>query len=358
MHLGLIEGFYGQAWTWVQRANVVTTLAAHGYRAHLYAPKADATLRANWRLPLPAKWLADIEAHYTICAEHSIAFGVGISPVGFDPESPADWHHLDTLVTELNGLRLHSLALLFDDPADRRPLSAAMQARLVGRLEDLTNARHLFVCPTWYSNDPVLEQIYGLPAPDYLRRLGRGIDPSVSIFWAGEQICATGFEPHQLEKVANDLGRLPTLWDNYPVNDGPQMFGHLHLREPQQRSPDVLNQRIRAHFINPALQPALTLVPAVALSALYRTSDFGRPFIAEHERFLSAARATVSEALARQLLVDLPALQDIGLSRLGAMKSELVQRYSLFSEPAAQEIVLWLNGFWNQRDLKVDTQPD
>jgi len=358
LQLGLIEGFYGRAWTWAQRASLITALASHGYRAHLYAPKADATLRADWRQPLPPGWLADLDAHQSICAGCSVEFGVGLSPHGFDPQSTADWRRFDTLIAELNGLKLDSLALLFDDPADRRPLSPSIQAKLVGRAGAITRARHLFVCPTWYSNDPLLEQIYGVKPPDYLRHLGNALDPSVNVFWAGEQICATGFDAERLEKVAVDLGRLPTLWDNYPVNDGPQMFGHLHLRAPQQRCPAVLNGRIRAHFINPALQSCLTRIPAVALSALYRQGAIDRATIEESERFLSAAAATVSEALAHQLWRDLSTLQDAGLSSLGAMRSELLERYSVFSEPAAREVVLWLNGFWQQHDLKVDTQPD
>jgi len=358
MELGLIEGFYGRAWSWPQRASVVTALAAHGYGTHLYAPKADVTLRANWRQPLPADWLQKIEAHQSVCAACGVQFGLGLSPEGFNPGSASDWQQFEALITELNGLKLHALALLFDDPADRNPLSAQTQARLVQCGAAATNAAQLFVCPTWYSNDPVLERIYGPPPIDYLRQLGSEVDPSIQIFWAGEQICATEFKSQELEKIAEMLGRLPTLWDNYPVNDGPQMFGHLHLREPQHRPVDVLTSRINAHFVNPALQPTLTQIPAVALSTAYQSFSNGGESVSENERFFRAARTCASDTLSRQIWRDLPVLQDAGLETLGATKSELVKRYSEFPEPAAQEIVLWLNGHWNQTDLKIDTQPD
>lgn len=358
MQLGLIEAFYGRAWTWPQRASVVQSLAAHGYHTHLYAPKADVTLRANWRLPLPADWLVNIKAHRSVCMACGVQFGLGVSPEGFDPDSAADWRQFKARVIELNALNLDALALLLDDPADRRPLAAQTQAQLVECAGAATKAKQFFVCPTWYSNDPVLEQIYGPPPTGYLRQLGREIDPSVQVFWAGEKICATGFEPNELDRVADDLGRLPTLWDNYPVNDGPQMSGHLHLSEPHQRSPGVLTHRIDAHFINPALQPTLTQIPAVALSASYKSAAQKRPFVSESERFLAAARSCASDALARQIMRDLPMLQTVGLSRLGAKKSELIQQYIAFPDAAAQEIVQWLNGFWEDDSLKIDTQPD
>lgn len=358
MPLGLIEGFYGRAWSWAERAKVVRSLAPHGYRSHLYAPKADATLRAHWRLPLPDDWCEQVRAHQSVCAAANVRFGLGVSPEGFDPDLAADWHRFESLIAELNAFELDSLALLFDDPADRRPLSGNIQARLVNLTGTLTNANHLFVCPTWYSNDQVLEQIYGAPPKGYLRQLATDIDPSISIFWAGEQICASGFTANELERVAEQLGRIPTIWDNYPVNDGPQMFGHLHLREPQQRKPEVFANRIQAHYINPALQPTLTLIPAVALSASYLAVDQNMPPVSEDQRFIFAAQNCVSKALAQQLWRDLPYLQDTGLQKLGAAKSDLIRCYSGFSEPAAQEVLLWLDGFWEAPELKVDTQAD
>ena len=47
--LGLIEGYYGQPWTWEARAEQASFLKAHGYGFFMYAPKADAFLRRRWR---------------------------------------------------------------------------------------------------------------------------------------------------------------------------------------------------------------------------------------------------------------------------------------------------------------------
>ena len=324
--LGLIEGFYGRAWSWAERARVIRSLAPHGYRSHLYAPKADATLRAHWRAPLPDDWCEQVRTHQSVCAAENVRFGLGVSPEGFDQDSKADWQRFESLIAELNAFELDSLALLFDDPADRKPLSANTQAYLVDLAGTLTNASQLFVCPTWYSNDRVLEQIYGEPPKDYLRQLAKGIDPSVSIFWAGEQICASGFVAHELERVADKLGRLPTLWDNYPVNDGPHMSGYLHLREPRDRKPEVLANRIQAHFINPALQPTLTLIPLACFKRIISWRSLkGKPPVGEDQRLrLRCAKRHVSKALAHQLWHDLSlCLQDTGLHEAWCKKPSL-----------------------------------
>src|SRR5690606_279775 len=53
VEFGLIEGFYGRPWSWEERAGTIETLAPHGYRFYLYAPKADPYLRKRWKEPHP-----------------------------------------------------------------------------------------------------------------------------------------------------------------------------------------------------------------------------------------------------------------------------------------------------------------
>ena len=47
--LGLIEGYYGEPWSWEARTGTMRFLAAHGYGFHMYAPKADPYLRRRWK---------------------------------------------------------------------------------------------------------------------------------------------------------------------------------------------------------------------------------------------------------------------------------------------------------------------
>ena len=107
------------------------------------------------------------------------------------------------------------------------------------------------------------------------------------MYWTGEEICAREFSPGHLDRVAEALRRKPTLWDNYPVNDGPRMSRFLHLRGFTGRQ-SLIAAHIAAHAINPALQPPLSLIPAATLVASYREGSACRYMNA----FRTAARAT------------------------------------------------------------------
>lgn len=357
MELGIIEGFYGRPWSWPERSATVVALAAHGFRTHLYAPKADITLRGQWRSPIPAQWRAQVLAHQQICQRHRVKFGLGFSPEAYDPNNDDDQRQFAARLGELNSLNLDSLAILFDDPVDRTSLQPLVQAALVNQTRQLSTAGDIYVCPTWYSSDPLLDRIYGQRPPNYLVDLCQGLDASVLVFWAGEQICARGYGTQELERVAQQMRRAPVLWDNYPVNDGPMMSPHLHLRPPAGRTPSVLSASIRGHFVNPALQPVLTQVAAVALANNYRQYAAQAHDIDDlQSRFMAAATAVLSAPLARQVWQDLSLLQDAGLHQLGANKARLLAIYEQFEHPGAREIVAWLNGHWTDDRLVVDTQ--
>jgi hyaluronoglucosaminidase len=79
------------------------------------------------------------------------------------------------------------------------------------------------MCPTYYSDDRMLDIVFGERPSGYLEELGRRLDPAVGVYWTGEEICCREFGCGHLARVAHALQRKPTLWDNYPVNDGPRM---------------------------------------------------------------------------------------------------------------------------------------
>jgi len=159
------------------------------------------------------------------------------------------------------------------------------------------------------------------------------------VYWTGEEICTREFSPGHLTRVAEALGSKPTLWDNYPVNDGPRMSRFLHLRGFTGR-PSAIGECLAAHAINPALQPHLSLIPAATLVASYREG----PAYAYMHAFREAARALAGDELAPMLEEDLHALQDLGLDRLGDERHRLRQRYLAVNHPMAAEVAHWLDG--------------
>lgn len=352
--LGLIEGYYGRPWSWAQRAQVASILAAQGYRFYLYAPKAATLLRRRWREPVPYPELDELAGFAAHCRALGMRFGVGLSPHEFDdtPASP-DWARLQARIALLDtAIGLDEFALLFDDIRGDDPRLAERQAAIMERVAAQSRASGLALCPSYYSDDPVLDRVFGARPADYLQQLGRRVDPKVRFFWTGEEVCSREYGAAHLRDVAQRMGRLPLLWDNYPVNDGQRMSQALHLRASTGRSA-ALAPLLSGHAINPALQPVLGCIPAITLADRYRLGDERYAYGAA---LLGAARQVLSEPLATAVVADLIALQDTGLDRLGDKALELRARYAAIDHPGAREIVDWLDGHWRITDEIVRTQ--
>jgi hypothetical protein len=197
----------------------------------------------------------------------------------------------------------------------------------------------MIVCPTYYTDDAVLDRVFGQRPAKYLAELGDLLDPSIRIFWTGAEVCAREFSPGHLARVSDMLGRKPMLWDNYPVNDGPRMSRFLHLRGFTGR-PACIAEHISAHAINPALQPMLTCIPALTLAAGYRKGDRYDYM----QAFREAAGLVAGDEIARMLEADLLLLEDAGLDELGEKAAKLRARWSSMDHPIAAEIVAWLDG--------------
>jgi hypothetical protein len=354
VELGIVEGYYGRPWDWAARAQVVDRLAPHGYTFFLYAPKAATMLRRRWREPLDDTQLAPLAAFAVHCRARGVRFGVGLSPDGFDDaRGSADGATLSARLAQLDAaLGLDDLALLFDDIRGDDPALADRQVAIVERAAASTRASRLLVCPSYYSDDPVLDKVFGAQPPGYLERLGRRLDPAIGVFWTGEEVCSREIGAAHLREVAQRLGRAPVLWDNYPVNDGARMSQSLHLRAFTGR-PAGNAPLLRAHAINPALQPTLACVPALTLAARYRLGEDGYAYGAA---FAQAAAAVLGPGLAQCVQSDLIALQDTGLDRLGELAAGLRARYAAIDHPGAREIVDWLDGGYRITDEIVRTQ--
>jgi hypothetical protein len=337
--LGVIEGYFGRPWGHDDRKRVLTQLRDLGYAWFHHAPKADAFLRRRWREPHPPDafgQLVDLAAH---CRRLGMRFGIGLSPYelyrDYTGAAKADFA---AKLRALDEIGIDDLAILFDDTRGDVPDLAAREAEIVHTALATTRASRVLMCPTYYSDDRMLDVVFGERPAGYLDELGRRLDPRVGVYWTGEEICAREFGVGHLTRVAESLRRKPTLWDNYPVNDGPRMSRFLHLRGFTGR-PGAIGAHIAAHAINPALQPQLSVIPAATLVASYREG----PAYAYMRAFREAARALAGAELATMLEDDLHALQDQGIDQLGDERVRLRQRYQAVNHRMAAEVVRWLD---------------
>lgn len=351
MDLGVIEGFYGPLWSAAERRGVVARLAHAGYGFYHYAPKMDPCVRTAWRQP----WSdADTEALAGLaasCRAVGMRFGIGLTPLDAPaPLTERERGDLSARLQQLNAIGIDELVIAFDDLRDEAPGLAARQAELVHWAAARSQAGRVVVCPTYYSDDPLLDRLFGERPSGYLADLGAALDPAIGIYWTGPKVCSHRITRADIAPIAETLQRRPLLWDNYPVNDGPRMSPHLHLRAYAERDPE-LAQVIDGHAINPALQPSLSCLPALTLADVYRDGSAYDPSAAWH----GAAERMLGPALAQCVAADLTSLQDQGRTGLsGAAIDELRHRYMGFDHPAAAEIVAWLDGAYAAQAIPTD----
>jgi len=346
--VGIIEGFYGEPWSWEEREEYAAFLKQHGFSFYIYAPKADTFMRKKWREPFPS----DIESRLTSlsarCRAEGIEFGVGFSPyeIYLSPFNDAVKAQLKARIDLFNRIGVDKLGLLMDDMKGDSPELARRQIEIVNWAAERSTAKQIVFCPTYYSFDPVLEKLFGKKPEGYLEQLGREMDKKVRVFWTGELVCSKSYSEEHLKSTAELLGRKPFLWDNYPVNDGPRMCKFLHLR-PMTGRPAAIQQWLSAHSVNPMNQPTLSKIPLLTLKFSYEQAAAYSP----DQAFLKAAEMVTCKEMAVQLEKDLPAFMDRGLDQLNPEdRARLKDSYKPYlgsranwTDKAAREITDWLN---------------
>ena len=330
--LGIIEGFYGKPWSWAARESAARWLPSAGLDTYLYAPKSDAYLRARWRDDWPVAEYAALQSLANTCRESNVRFGVGLSPIETRDflDNPADQQVLTLKLSRIAALNPAMVAILFDDIAGSG-VDAAQQIAITRIAQAQCPDARIIVCPSYYSHDPRLTEVFGPMPAGYLTDLGKGLDSSVDMFWTGQKVCSASYSVSEFEQIAETLKRAPVLWDNYPVNDGKLTSPFLHVK-PFTNRPAGLRKVLRGHLANPMNQPMLSRLPLATLAACYGKTV--NPALCDNPALLECLQA------------DAAAFQDAGLEGLSkAQRNELEKRYEAFKgEPQAEEVLAWLAG--------------
>jgi hypothetical protein len=295
----------------------------------------------------------DLQNFAAHCRLHAMRFGIGLTPFDAHLDFGAETRELlAAKLAQLAQIGLDDIAILFDDMRGDLPDLAARQTEIVDFCTQYLPDARPFMCPSYYSDDPVLDRVFGPRPQDYLATLGRTIDPSIAIYWTGEEVCSAEYGIGHIDDIAQLLGRKPALWDNYPVNDGPRMSQHLHLRAFSGR-PSAMAAHISHHAINPASQPILGCIPALTLPKSYAQGDDYRYGAA----FMEAAEEIAGRDVATLLQADMLSLHNNGLDRMTEeRKAKLIARYSAVDHAAAREVVDWLQGGYAITGEMLETQ--
>jgi hyaluronoglucosaminidase len=239
---GVIEGFYGTFYTFLERCDMIRFLGANGFNFYMYGPKNDRQHRARWWDPYPPPVLDEFGECIRIGKQEGVAFCYAISfGVPMNYASPRDFKTITDKFQEFYDRGCRSFGVLVDDITDgfvhdvnKQNFQTMAQAhgdvctRLLVWLRSLDERCALYLCPTEY---------YGrAPFSDYLSDLGRHLHPDIDVFYSGPDIASREITTSDVAAIAETVGRKPVMWDNYPVNDlvmRPEMhLGPLRGRDP------------------------------------------------------------------------------------------------------------------------------
>ncbi len=340
--LGVVEGFFGTAWSWRTRTDYAGFLQQEGFDSYLYAPKSDAFLRKEWQRPLPAEHHAQLQKLARHYQGRQLNFGLGLSPFELYRDFGNEQKQLLLKkIHELNSIGADSLCLLFDDMRGDLPGLARRQADIMAFISEHSNAGHFMFCPSYYSDDPALERIFGKMPDNYLQDIGSLLDPVIDIFWTGPLVLSRDFSAAHLRDISERLQRKVLIWENYPVNDASRLCDYLHLA-PFRTDTAAMQKYCSGHFANPMNQAWLSTLALYSLAELYRS---GRAANAD-ALFAQACAKLCPPELARLLRQDAALFQEQGLRHISAsQRAILLENYgALRNEPMAREVIAWLHG--------------
>lgn len=289
---GVLEGFYGRAWTAAQRIEMLDWIAAAGMNTFVYGPKDDIKIRARWRELYDERETAALSALVDAAKVRGLTFMVAIAPcLDVTYSDPNELRALTARLDQLFGLGIKHFALLFDDiPSTMRPADAAAFPSFAAAQCHLANAAFAHVrakaadaivtfCPTEYCAAFAQRDV---PGSAYLNALGTTLDPAIGIYWTGPDIVSETIPAESLIEVARVLRRKPIIWENFHAND--YDIRRVYLGPLGGRSADIL-PLIDGIVTNPNNEFEANFVP------VHTTGAFARGGYDEASAFDAALRA-------------------------------------------------------------------
>lgn len=335
--IGIVEGFFGPAWSHEARLAFAPFLQKYGGSFYMYAPKRDAHLRKAWREDWGSEYLKELSSLRNAFHDHQLKFGVALSPFGLGSLiSSADWSNLKQKFEVLSQLKIDYLGLFFDDMPTGPDLLHVQSEVVELALKYFPSG--LIFCPSYYTYDPILDKVFGERPKGYVEGLKSIISKDVDICWTGPKVISEEITRAHLEEVHALLGRKAFIWENFFANDGPRNCKFLKLKYFTGRD-ESLGQETSGVGFNLMNQPYLSQL--VYLASLWVINKNLSPA----EAFKQSCYELYSPELATFILNHRTLFLEVGLDKLGEEKiNSLLQELSSDLTPAAEEIKSWLRG--------------
>ncbi len=271
---GIVEGFFGPPWSMSHRAALFEFGQKRGMNTYLYAPKDDPYHRVHWEKPYPEPQWKELLHLIGEAGKHGIDFVYGFHPgkgLHFAAAEPISW--LLSKANRLYGAGVRTFAVLFDDipsnlefPDDQKLFEGSLAKaeglwlrRILERQPATWTDVEWWICPSYYTEDPLLARTFGAFEPLFLETLGKHLPETIACFWTGPSVVSEAISLAHIRKVSKALNHRVILWDNYPVNDL-SMSKEMHLSPLTGRDPR-LPEQVYGYMNNPLLQETLSFIP-------------------------------------------------------------------------------------------------
>ncbi len=342
-YLGLIEGFYGQRYSEKERAFLYKFLQGCGYSFYIYAPKEDEHLRDKWQQDLDQPYLDFLKRQATRAHQAKLEFGVALSPMNLTANFASQQDLLLERITTLCATtQCEIFALLFDDMVKDAEDVGAKQHEVIAFVEQHLpeQVKHFIICPSYYTDDPVLDKLFGQRPANYFKELMADMPERVEVFWTGPKVLSDDITPEHIENVTKLLGRKPFIWDNYPVNDGKNICSYVYLGKFKGRR--GLNGLVTGHAVNPMVQPLLSTLAEVTLPLIYQdksNEEINAAHLKQAKELFGLAMAMIIKADNQRLLTT------VGLKNMSPTdRQRLLEFCQIANKPALKELEDFLNG--------------
>jgi len=291
---GVIEGFYGNAWTEEARLQMLSHLADLKMNFFVYAPKSDLWITVLWDKDFPVDEVMHIRdvareakrRRIKACWELHPGLGIMFS----------SQEHFDALLNKYRVIAAQGIdcfILAFDDvPRELHGGDPAVYASYIEGQVEFSNR----VADALASEYP--GSFLGFVPLDYytgaegartdLAYLGAHLDQRWAVGWTGPQIISKAITAADADEITGIIGRPPFLGDNYPVSDSPDATGVVNLGPLVGREPG-LGSRVLGFIFN-----AMPF-PYASLSGLATSADFAwNPSAYDPKRSIRAAAAVLA----------------------------------------------------------------
>lgn len=259
---GVVEGFYGNAWSFDDRAEQMDFYGRNKMDTYIYGPKDDPYHRNKWRELYPEEDAARLKALNDIAKHHKVKFVWGIHPA-----ADHSWQEDDNLATihkfeSMYDLGIRNFAIFFDDvwgeQADGKKHAALMEYVRENFVKKHPDIENFIMCPSLYNKSWVPNF-----KTDYLADISK-MDPEIKIMWTGD-IVVDMIDAADMEFVNPRIGRKGFVWLNYPVTDF--CIDHLLL------GPFIGNEKEATALVSGFTANPMEFAEASKVS-LYGTADF------------------------------------------------------------------------------------